>query len=370
MSGRRIAKGIFEDAYGYEVRWPDAGQTQTKHFPRDTPIATLKEKRATYVRQARRPRPDETGSFPRDAVRFLSTRRSLISFKSDRAHLRPWIHRFKKLSRWTISRDMISKALDEWRLAGYSARTLRHRLRILKRFFNSADPDAANPCKGLKTPTPSKARPRRVSDDTISAVALQLRKQEIAGRLRDMKTRARFLVLATTGMRPTQLMRAQSHDLEGRLWTVQPAKGDNGMLVYLNDEMELAVKLFIAAKAWGDYDSRSFSKTLQRNGWPKGVRPYNVRHRVGQTLRARGADLGDIQDHLGHASPATTRRHYLEPDLERLKATSERLAGRLHPEALLRTATTATRSRKGVSRRNRPKSETAPVREKGPTRGA
>ena len=177
-----------------------------------------------------------------------------------------------------------------------------------------------------------------------------------------MKTRARFLVLATTGMRPTQLMRAETHDLDvaERLWTIQPAKGDNGGLMYLNDEMLVAAQLFIAADAWGAYDSRSFSKTLHRNGWPKGVRPYTVRHKVGQTLRARGADLGDIQDHLGHASPTTTREHYLEPDLERLKATSERLAGRLGPEALLRTPTTRRKGRKPTLNENKPQSAHGP----------
>lgn len=132
MSGRRLATGIYADRHGYELRWQDAGRTQTKHFPTDTPLATLKEKRATYAKQARRPRPDETGSFPRVAVRFLSSRRALVSFKSDRAHLRPWIRRFRSASVWAISGDQIRKALDDWQRQGYSARTLRHRLRILR----------------------------------------------------------------------------------------------------------------------------------------------------------------------------------------------------------------------------------------------
>lgn len=354
MSGRRIAKGVYEDRYGFEIRWSDAGHTRTKRFPADTPLALLKDKRQTYLKQAR-PAREDTGSFPREAVRFLSARKHLVSFKSDRAHLRPWIHLFKRLSRHAITSDQIRKAINDWHGAGYSARTLRHRLRILKQFFSVTDPDSSNPCRGIKTPTVQKTRPRRVSDETISQVAKQLRKQEIAGRLRDMKTRARFLVLAMTGMRPAQLMRAKPYDIEGRMWTIQPAKGDNGGLIYINDEIAQAVTLFVAAQAWGVYDSRSFSKTLQRNGWPKGIRPYTLRHRVGQHLRASGADLGDIQDHLGHASPATTRKHYLEPDLERLKATSERLVGRLDPDALLRTTTTTKKKRKSTSGENRPR---------------
>jgi integrase len=356
VSGRRIAKGIFEDRHGFELRWRDAGQTRTKHFPLDTPLQTLKDRRATYQKQARTPRPDESGSFPRDAVRFLAGRKRLASFKSDRAHLRPWIHRFKKLSRWAVTSDLIQKTLDGWAAAGYSARTLRHRRRVLRQMYAKLDADAKNPCAGVTVPTPGLIRKPHISDALINAVALQLRKQEIAGRLWDAKTRARFLVLALIGVRPAQLRRSLPVDLNvaERLWVFQPAKGDNGMVAYLNDEQLGAAQLFVTAKAWGDYDGRSFVKTLQRNGWPKGVRPYNARHTVGQTLRRRGADLGDVQDHLGHKSPTTTRQFYLEPDLERLKATSERLAGRIDPTALLHPSPTMRRKRKSTKDETRP----------------
>lgn len=192
------------------------------------------------------------------------------------------------------------------------------------------------------------------------------------GRLRTAKTRARFLMLFLTGMRPAQLMRLQPHDLDftERLITVQPAKGDNGALIYMNDDIVMAAQLFVAAEAWGAYDSRSFAKTLQRNGWPKGVRPYTMRHKVGQTLRARGADLGDIQDHLGHASPTTTRQHYLEPDLARLKATSERLDSRLDKTALLHRPTTGTTPQKGTTRQKTPKNAREPGDTKGRLRGS
>lgn len=367
MSGRRIAKGIYEDPYGYEVRWRDAGRTKTKHFPLDTPIATLKDRRDAYAKQARHAQPDQTGSFPRDAVRFLSARKALTGFKSDRAHLRPWIHRFRAVSRWTVTAEHIRKAVDEWQRSGYSARTLRHRVRILRQMFATLDPQAPNPCDGVKTPTPQKTRPKRVTDDTINAVALQLRRQEIAGRLRDAKTRARFLVLMLIGMRPAQLKRSVPADLDrsARLWEFQPAKGDNGMVAYLNEQQLAAADLFVAADAWGWWDGNSFVDVLHRNGWPKGVRPYNARHMVGQTLRRLGADLGDIQDHLGHKSPTTTRQHYLEPDLERLKATSEMLAGRLSAEALLQPPTTRTRGRKPTTHTNTPHFAPSPSRRNG-----
>ena len=329
MTRTTVSRGIYQDRYGYTVRWRDHGQTRNQRFPLDTPVPVLKAFRDRRQLEAHPAPKDKTGSFVRDAVRFVKTRRGLASFKSDRAHLRPWIARFQNVSRWGITKDLVVFALREWQRAGYAPRTLRHRRRILDQLFRHLD--TPSPCVGVKTPPPIKTRPRQIADTLITAVALQLARQEIAGKLRDGKTRARFLVLATTGIRPAQLKRSLpiDLDLDSRLWIVQPAKGDKGTVIYLNDEMLQAVQLFVRAHAWGWFDGRSFVHVLQRNGWPKGVRPYNVRHAVGQTLKRRGAPLSEIQDHLGHESPVTTSRHYLEPELAMLKATSERLSGRL-----------------------------------------
>lgn len=331
MTRRTVAKGIYQDPFGYEIRWRVAGVPQRKRFPLDTPLATLKSYRARQLGQAEQyAATTKPGSFTRDAVRFLASRKALASFKSDRAHLRVWIARFGRFSRYAITRDMVRTALSDWQLQGYSPRELRHRWRILSQCFTTLDPDGPNPCRGVKLPKIVKSRPRSVSDAVVRDVALQLRKAEIAGLLRDAKTRARYLVLATTGQRPAQLKRAKPADvdLERRLWFVDPAKGDNGTIVYLNDDMRAAWGLFIAAQAWGAYDGRSFAKTLRWNGWPTGIRPYNLRHSVGLSLSELGVDLGDIQHAMGHTSPNTTRI-YVPGVLARLKAASGKLDGRL-----------------------------------------
>lgn len=339
MTRQTIARGVYRDPYGYEIRWRERGASRAKRFPLDTPLETLKAYRQTKQRIAVGKKPP-AGSFVRDATRFLSRRKALTSFKSDRAHLRPWIHRFSRLSRFAISRDHVRAAIGEWHAQGYSPRELRHRLRILHQCLTSLDPDDPNPCVGVKLPTIPKARPRSVSDALVRDVALNLRKSEIAGRLRDGKTRARYLVLATTGQRPAQLRRATpaAVDLERRIWFVDPAKGDNGAIVYLNDDMLAAWQLFVQTQAWGQYDGRSFVKTLRRNGWPAGIRPYNLRHTVGLALSELGVDLGDIQAHLGHTSPVTTRI-YAPGILSRLRDASEKLSGRLGSLPQLATTT-------------------------------
>lgn len=328
---KRIALGIYADRYGFRIVWRDRGRTREKRFPTDTPIDRLKDWRRVALKTSlTEAKVDGDGSFPRDVVRFLRRRRGLAGFKSDRAHLRPWVRRFRRYSRWAITREHVEAAIDDWRVDGYSPRELRHRLRMLRQVFWFHDGrHTRTPCDDVRLPSIPKPRPISVADTVVRDVALQLWKheQDGIGRLRSAKTRARYLVLATTGQRPAQMMRAHPIDVDlgRRMWFVRPAKGDNGSIVYLNDDMFAAWKLFIAVKAWGKYDQRSFVKTLQRNGWPRGVRPYVLRHMVGMSLSELGVDLGDIQAHMGHASMDTTRRFYVPAILSRLKDASEKL---------------------------------------------
>jgi integrase len=42
---------------------------------------------------------------------------------------------------------------------------------------------------------------------------------------------------------------------------------------------------------------------------PRGLRPYDLRHTIATALRKAGADLADVQAHLGHSSPRITQRY-------------------------------------------------------------
>lgn len=365
----RVATGIYRDAYGYEVVWPELGKPRSKRFGADAPIERLKAWRRQKVEIAQqRKAVDASGSFVRDVARFLKSRRGRPSFKSDRAHLRPWAHRFKKKSRWAIAKDDCALAIAEWQTAGYSAREIRHRARLLRELYQFFDgKNADTPIDEVDLPQVPKARPVSVSDTLLREVALELRKHEALGYLRDAKTRARFLVDATCGERPVQHMRAQpiDIDLERRIWHLRPAKGDRGGIVYLNDEMLIAWQLFIAAKAWGTYDRRSYARVLRRCGWPKGVRPYATRHSVGLSLSELGVDLGDIQAHMGHTDINTTRQFYVPAVLSRLKDASERLDGRL---GLTRTTPMSVAAQGPIIRENTPHSARSSVRAKGRSR--
>jgi hypothetical protein len=119
--------------------------------------------------------------------------------------------------------------------------------------------------------------------------------------------------------------------------------------------------LFIAANAWGVYDTRSFSATIQRAGWPPGIRVYAVRHAVAFTIRRRSGDARDVQEQLGHVSLAMAD-HYYGADPERQQAVATLLEGRLGAGAfapLPRSASTKGAGRESRGKENVRKFQTA-----------
>lgn len=309
-----LATGIYSDPHGIGVVYHSHGKPIETRFERGHPLDLLIRWRKQQMGAAETLAPrDPRGSMTRDAVRYLKRLKGLPGYRSEKAHLRAWLIRFGAQPRWKLTEQDCAVTIAAWRKRPYAARTIRHRIRVLKALYHALDgPRAATPVDNLKPPQKPKARPVTVADDAISSVALQLRANEERGTLRDGKTRARFLVLATTGKRPVEMTRARREDVDlaRRLWMTRTAKGGYNTEVLLNDQQLAAWHLFIAAQAWGAYDTSSFSKTIQRAGWPKGIRPYQMRHSVARTIRRRGGDPSDVQEALGHASIETGRSFY------------------------------------------------------------
>ena len=340
---RPFPKGIYLNRARtrYRVTWQEGGRQAEAPggFPLDTPIATLVAYRKLKVQRAAPPPASggPAGSFARDVVRYLRTRKGRPSYASERSHLKAWVATFGRRSRHVITPEAIRVTLADW--TTLSPKTLRHRLNVLTQVFKLLDPETATPVDRVKRPALEKRRPQGVPDSLIEHTARRLAEQERRGRLRDGKTRARFLVLATCGKRPCQMMRAHPMhvDWEARVWHVEPAKNSHGGPLYLNDEMLDAWRSFAAADAWGSYDTVSFAKTLRRNGWPAGVRPYRMRHQTLQTMSNAGVDFGAVQQAAGHASPDTTRRFYVPHELATSQAASLAIDGRFSAEAFAET---------------------------------
>jgi integrase len=120
-------------------------------------------------------------------------------------------------------------------------------------------------------------------DETILAVYRNLLEFEPSGRLHNAKTRARFMVRASTGRRPSEIMRAQREDVDlaRGVWRVRDGKGGWLVALYLNTDMLIAWMTFIDADAWGRFNTGSQAEVLRAAGWPEHSRPYNLRHSVG-----------------------------------------------------------------------------------------
>lgn len=343
MGLKRLSTGIYADAHSIQAVVNGAAGRKTKRFPHGTPLADIKHWRnATKVAleaiARRRPRRQTRGTLRADVKAYL-IRITIASWKSRRSDIEAWVALYGDRARHTLTLDDVRAAVRLWQTDGrvvgrdengqevrrpFAAWTIRHRVNALRDLFHALDgEDAPTPVDGLRLQRPPDTTPVFITPKTIV---------DVAKKLRDRKTRARHLVLATTGARPVELARARPGDVDLKvgLWPVRTAKGGVGRVLRLNTpEMLAAWRAFIAADAWGTYDTSLHAKRLRRAGWPDGVRPYALRGTWGMELSRRGADLADIQQLLGHADPRTTRKFYVPPEESRLAAATKATAGRL-----------------------------------------
>jgi integrase len=332
-----VAPGIYPDAHGFEARVKVKGRTHSKRFPPDHPLELMQawqaDERAYRLRcvldDAAQQPTVRRGTLAGDVAHYLLTRVGRSGYKSDRSHLAAWTAKHGSRPRHQLTRHVAETQIAAWLKAGKAPKTIRHRVRVLKELWHALDgASARTPVDGLKLPRVVRTLPAPVSDETIIAVADSLLKgkRHSKGYGGDSQiTYARFLIRALTGQRPSQIGRTEPDHIDrvNRIWWVTAGKGGNPIPFPLSTELDLAFHYFAKVGAWGRFDTRSFSKTLKRHGWPAGVRPYAMRHAfaIGQLLA--GTDLGDLQGLLGHTNPSTTRI-YAPVLVSRLQSAVER----------------------------------------------
>jgi integrase len=326
-----IATGIFPDDLGFEVRVHVNGHRYSKRFPPNHPLELMQawqnDERAYRLRcladdEAERGTV-ERGTLAGDVQHYLQKRKGRPGYKSDRSHLKAWADVHGKKPRHKLLRHDCEKQIGVWLQAKKAPRTIRHRIRALKELWHALDGlRVRTPLDGIKLPRVPKTTPVPVGDDVIIKVADSLKAgltiKKRCGPKRKLvtvrcheaeKTYARFVVYALSGQRPSQIGRALPRHVDhgNRIWHVTAGKGGYPTSFPLTEALDLAFQYFDKVDAWGSFNTRSFSKTLRRHGWPATVRPYALRHTfaIGQLLA--GVDLGDLQGLLGHTSPTTTR---------------------------------------------------------------
>lgn len=307
---QRIAEGVYQDAYGLAATVKVRRIQRERRFPLGTSLEFLKSWRIQMRAELDKTRPDTrgiTGTLKADGTKWITRKAGLVGFKADRSHLAAWYPTFGSTLRSAITREALERQIAAWRVAGVAVRTIRHRCRVLRECYQALDGAAARtPLDDISLPPVPAPQPAAVPLRTIQRVAANLK---AAGRMVDY---ARFLVRATTGQRPAQIMRAERGDvdLKRRLWFVRPSKGGTAIPFPLNPEAVAAWRAFIKAEAWGPFDTGTAADVLRAHGWPASVRPYDLRHTFAIDLLLSGADLGDVQGLLGHTQIQTTRTHY------------------------------------------------------------
>lgn len=331
--------GVYRGKYGLRVVAKVNGHRRERHLVYGTP--KIYEKAAAWLDDARsalrKLRPQSTGrrgTFGVDVKTYLAQVKptlALATYRSRVCELDAYLAVFRTGPRADITRAALLELRTTWMTSGRakrhgqsgaSAKTVRNREAALRHLYRVLDgKKAPTPLDDLPSLPKTPADPRFVSVATI---------RRVRNALTDPKTRARFMVLTSTGQRPAQLKRAEPGDvnLRRRLWLVRRAKGGHPILVTLTRDMIAAFKALRAAHAFGHFDSSDYAKQLYVAGWPKDVRPYNAKHTVAIALAESGAEWEDIKDFFGHTDVKTTRI-YTGLVAARGRGTSGRLAGRL-----------------------------------------
>lgn len=332
---RTIARGIYQDSGGYEVRVTVGGHPYSARMAKDSTIEELKTKRAELESTGRTETPRaERGTLRAAVPQYLKLIRTLASCKNRKAHLlNHWCPLYGDVQRHRLTTADVLEARNVWLEQGAAPKSINHRVDTLRMLYHRLDgPRAKTPCDDVAPLAVPKTLIQRIPDATVLTVDANLQRHEANPRypLWTAKTRARFRVFVTTGKRPCEIMRAQPGDvnLEQRVWVPRDAKGGFCPGVYLNDEQVAAWQLFIDAKAWGAYNTGAFAKTIRAAGWPADVRPYQARHTMWITASERGIDLADIGAGAGHKDLRLTRKTYVPVLNSRLQRMSEVMDGR------------------------------------------
>jgi len=386
MSSYDDYPGIKEDRFGIRASVTVGSgadkRQKVKRFKRGVALKTITDWQ-DRTRVALRDGPIEArqDTLEADARRYLAHQQVQLvpsSYASLVCELKAWLPELGPIARDRITRAQVIELRHRWLTeprGGPTARkgtrdaqphapkTCNHRVRALRGLYHFLDGSRApTPCDDVPKLREPEADPKFVPVATV---------QQVAAKITDPKTRARFMVLTATGQRPAQLKRATPADLDlaRGVWLVRPAKGGQAIPVVLTADMVAAFAALDTANAWGDFDGSDYAKDLYAAGWPKGIRPYNAKHTVAITLGEAGAEWEDIKDWFGHKDIKTTRI-YAGHILQRSRAVAQHLEGRLGwpaaTSAATSTATTGSLQRRNgthlvKTRRNLTQAENGPI---------
>lgn len=173
-----------------------------------------------------------------------------------------------------------------------------------------------NPMKKIKTPKEAVLLPKALNRDDFDRLRFYPKSP---------RNQAILELLVASGMRISEMVNLNRQDLDMNFRRVKVlGKGNKERIVhfsviakfclitYFKTRKDNNPALFIN-KYGNRLSIRSIEQQIKASGIKAGLRakvtPHVMRHTFATNLYKRGADLGFIQDELGHARPDTTKRY-------------------------------------------------------------
>ena len=320
-----VAPGIYRMNNGTYRAIARVGDRKTgprpkeKRFPAGTALRVMKQwqedQRSELRREDLRP---VRGTLAADIPTYLERMQGLLLHPSDRKHeIEAWLAVFGHRRRDSIEDHEIEQQIRDWQGKGVAASTIRHRLSALSKLYKELDGRRAyNPVTSVERPAEPRPGANALPLERVIKVFDALA-ERVAKNNRGWQTLARLRVIAETGMRHSQLMRLQPHDVwldhQPPIVAVNtPGKGGKPHWKPLTERGVEAFQLFIEKNAFGPFSQSSIYKSWKLACQDADVpffNPYRLRHTWATTLRAGGLDLADVQELVGHTSAKTTARY-------------------------------------------------------------
>lgn len=257
---RKIETGIYELGDGSFVLVASKGKRQRKkRMPAGTSDRKLRsaiaDMRAELNRDRIRVAKNTLGE---DVDRYLAAIRGEVQFIADREReIRSWLPRFGQRRRDSIEPNEIKDQLREWR-SSYAPHTCNLRRTALSHLYSVLDgPNAYNPVREVprcKEPAPT---PKWLDYEVI---------RNTLAKMRRTATKARLMLMAYAGFRPSEIVRAVPEDVVPFLDLPEPfcfkrvGKGGVPLMVPLPPDGVAAWRLLIERGGWGAFSQASVNK--------------------------------------------------------------------------------------------------------------
>jgi integrase/recombinase XerD len=274
---------------------------------------------------------------------------SLAAYRRDLVHASEFLAA-RGIAQHEASRNDIRAYLAELETHGFARSTVARRLSALKQFYQFLQAEGiiqATPAAIMESPKAERPLPKMLQvtdiDRLLAAIQAQIGVGTDAAKFRASRFHCLLSVLATTGLRVSELVTLTRSAVAGNdgFLTVK-GKGGKERLVPLSPAAQAAITIHLAMLAearpetkWlfpshgksGHLTRQHFALELKALAASCGIdgsrlSPHVLRHAFASYLLEKGADLRAVQQLLGHADIATTQI-YTHVQAERLKAVVE-----------------------------------------------